>query len=287
MHNIENLEFPSEIMIEVTNNCNCKCFFCASTESQRKRGYIEPEIAECIMKKAYAYGARKLSFHGMGEPFLCKELERYVGQAKKIGYKYIYLDSNGILATPDKAFPVLDAGLDSLKFSIHAATAQTHKRITGVNGFEKVLENLKSIHEYKNKNHLACKLIAYQAISTLNQKEVEAFRELMGQFVDEVWTMPIHNGSGVKLGNKLFSTTEETVAVRELPCAELYQRMIVTWEGNAIACSTDWTGALVYGDAKEEDLLDLWNSNAIWSIRKQHQNRNTLPAICAKCMTVI
>lgn len=287
MYVMNKLEFPKEIMIEVTNSCNCKCFFCGSNNSIRKKGFIEEALAERLIKEAYNYGARKISFHGMGEPFLSNKLAKYVSIAKKEGYTYIYLDTNGIVATPEKTIPVLDAGLDSLKFSIHAATAETHKRIVGVDGYEILIENLRAAREYIEKEKISCKLIAYQAISTLNCHEIDAFRALMQPLVDEVWSRPIHNGSGARPENKTYSTGAQETTMKELPCKELYQRIIITWEGKAIACSTDWTGTLVYGDAKQNDLLALWNSDELWAIRRKHENRNTLPSICSKCMTEI
>lgn len=274
-------------MIEVTNYCNCKCFFCGSTVSKRKRGVIERGLAERLIKEAYSYGARKISFHGMGEPFLCKDLAKYVLIAKQEGYEYIYIDTNGIIATPKKAFPVLDAGLDSLKFSIHAASAEIHKRIVGVDGFEELLDNIKAIHDYIKSKQLSCKLIAYQAISTVNYHEIEAFKALMGPLVDEIWTRPIHNGSGAKLENEVYSTGVQEPAMKELPCSELYKRIIINWEGKAIACCTDWTGALVYGDVRKDNMLSLWNCSKIWEIRKQHESKDTLPEICERCMTGI
>ena len=281
---MDKLDFPKEIMVEATNFCNCRCFFCGSLNSKRERGYIDPVLAEDIIKKAYDYGARKISFHCMGEPFLCKDLAKYVSIAKMKGYTYIYLDTNGVFATPDRVFPVLDAGLDSLKFSIHAATPETHKQITGIDGFEKIVDNLENVHAYIEKKKLSCKLIAYQAISKINQHEVEGFYNLMNPLVDEVWTRPIHNGSGVRLENSKYSIGEKEYAMKESPCRELYCRMIIDWQGKSIACSTDWTGTLVYGDAKEDDLLNLWNNETIWLIRKQHERKETLPNICAKCM---
>ena len=82
--------------------------------------------------------ARKISFHGMGEPLICKDLVEYVQCAKKCGDQYIYLDSNGVLATPEVINPILDVGLDSLKFSIHASTKETYYKITNSIHFDKV-----------------------------------------------------------------------------------------------------------------------------------------------------
>ncbi len=272
-------------MIEATNHCNNKCFFCASPVSTRKRGFIEPDLAIRLIREAYDAGCRKISFHGMGEPFLCKELSRYISEAKKTGYTYIYLDSNGILAREGTVEAVLDAGLDSLKFSIHAATAGTFSKITGNDSFDTVFNNVKYISSYIKAHDLKCRTIAYFALSSINEGEEEMFHQMMSPYFDHVWVRPIHNGSGMRLDNQKYSVKQDSFAgMSGLPCKELYDRIIVNWEGKAIACSTDWSGTLVYGDTKENSLMELWNSTKILELRRKHDKKETLPDICKKCM---
>lgn len=275
--------FPNEIMIEATNACNNKCFFCGSTISNRKRGQMNEKLMLRLINEAYVNGARKISFHGMGEPLLCSKLVKYVAEAKKVGYTYIYLDTNGILATPEVIVPIVEAGLDSIKFSIHAATSDTYKKITNNDAFEIVVDNFKKLGEYIKEQNKKCKLIGFFVENTLNSKEKDAFVELFEPYATEIWVKPIHNGSGVMNKNKKYAINDNIAAMKELPCIEL-KRMIINWEGEAIACSTDWTGSLKYGNATEYSLKDLWNSERINEIRLEHQNAKTLQAICRECM---
>ncbi len=282
---MDEVKFPKEIMIEVTNHCNNKCFFCASPVSDRPRGYINTELGFRLIEEAYELGCRQISFHGMGEPFLCKDLSKYVDKAKKIGYTYIYLDSNGTLAGKGVVEPVLEAGLDSLKFSIHAASSKTFKKITNNDAFDKVVENVKYISKYINEHNLKCKTIAYFAMSKINKDEEDMFKEMFGKYFSDVWTRPIHNGSGMRTENEEYAVKkDEFVAMSGLPCHELYERIIVNWEGKAVACSTDWTGDLAYGDANVESLESLWNNETINNLRYKHKKAETLPRICANCM---
>lgn len=284
-NNYFSLSFPKEIMIEATNCCNNKCFFCASPVTDRPRGFIDKKLAIRLIGEAYDLGCRKISFHGMGEPFLCKDLPVFIYEAKKKGYDYIYLDSNGTIAGKGLVEPVLDAGLDSLKFSIHAATAKTFYKITNNHAFEPLLENARYISNYIKQNDLKCKTIAYFALSSINKDEVEAFKALFGDIFSEVWIRPIHNGSGIRTENEKYAVAKELfTGEQELPCRELFERMIINWEGKAIACSTDWTGSLVYGDANQEQLHTIWNNDVIRSLRFQHTKADLLPKICASCL---
>lgn len=277
--------FPTEIMIEATNCCNNKCFFCGSIVSRRKRGVIDEQLMLRLISEAYDNGARKISFHGMGEPCLCKKLSDYVGAAKNKGYTYIYLDTNGALAAPEVIFPVIDEGLDSLKFSIHAATSETYKKITNNDVFHQVKDNFIKVSKYINEKNINCKLIGYFAESLINCDEVEDFKSTFEPYASELWINPIHNASGTKPDNSDFSTSVNSASTKKLPCAEL-DRMIINWEGKAIACSTDWTGSLIYGDSNVSSLKELWNCEEILKIRKEHENTELLNNICKKCAEV-
>lgn len=281
---ISDVGFPREIMIEATNICNNKCFFCGSTISDRKRGIIDSSLMERLIAEAYDLGARVISFHGMGEPCICKELASFVKLSKLTGYEYIYLDTNGVLATPEVINPVIDAGLDSLKFSIHAACAETYKKITNNDAFALVFENFKSVSEYICEMKYPCKLISYFAESIINQDEKKAFEQKFAPYASDIWIRPIHNGSGVKTDNISYAVTKKINAMTGLPCKEIYNRMIINWEGYAIACSTDWTGKLIYGDANMSSLSELWNCEQIKRIRWEHEEYNRLNEICRTCI---
>ncbi|MDE6435790.1 MAG: radical SAM protein [Lachnospiraceae bacterium] len=278
-------KFPTEIMIEATNCCNNKCFFCGSLVSKRKRGYIDEQLMLRLISEAYDNGARKISFHGMGEPCLCKGLANYVGVAKRKGYTYIYLDTNGALAAPEVIFPVIDEGLDSLKFSIHAATSETYKKITNNDVFHQVKENFVKVSNYIKERNIKCKLIGYFAESTINCNERDDFKSMFGPYASELWINPIHNASGIKPDNCNFSVTQNIASAKKIPCIEL-DRMIINWEGKAIACSTDWSGSLIYGDANTCSLKELWNCERILQIRKEHENIKSLSEICKRCAGV-
>lgn len=278
-------KFPTEVMLEATNCCNNKCFFCGSLASNRKRGYMDEQLMLRIISEAYDNGARKISFHGMGEPCLCKNLADYVCAAKNKGYTYIYLDTNGVLATPEVIFPVIDAGLNSLKFSIHAATDETYKKITNNDKFQLVKENFIKVSDYIKKENADCKLIAYFAENTINCKEKDSFKNMFEPYASELWISPIHNASGMKPENSNFSITANIAAIKKIPCVEL-DRMIINWEGKAIACSTDWSDSLSYGDANICSLEELWNCEEILQIRREHSNINCLNEVCRKCAGV-
>lgn len=117
---------PKNMLLEVTNICNDCCIFCANQKSTRKRGFIEKELAKKILKEAYELGTRDVGFYATGEPLVNKDLEEYIRYAKELGYKYTYITTNGALMDKERAKSIIDAGIDSVKFSINASNKKDY-----------------------------------------------------------------------------------------------------------------------------------------------------------------
>ena len=123
-------EFPTKnLLIEVTNHCNNKCLFCANRKMTRKKSFINKKTLAKVLKECYNLGSTEVGFYATGEPLLNKNLEEYVELAKKIGYNYVYITTNGILANKDRIDQLFKNGLDSIKFSINAIEKHKYKCI--------------------------------------------------------------------------------------------------------------------------------------------------------------
>ena len=55
------------------------------------------DLALKLMKEARAFGATDLGLQATGEPFMDKRLADFVLEGKKMGYEYVYINTNGAL----------------------------------------------------------------------------------------------------------------------------------------------------------------------------------------------
>ena len=79
------------------------------------------------------------------------------------------------MATPDKVVPVINAGLDSIKFSINAATRKTYKLIHQKDDWTKVIKNLNFIKKYILTKKINLKLYASYVVMKQNIHEKKVF----------------------------------------------------------------------------------------------------------------
>ncbi len=130
--------------------CQAKCLFCSQDFEWRKEKNLMPyRMAAETLYKAYQNGYRRMGFTG-GEPTLRKDLPQLIALARKVGYGYVRIQTNGIrLADYEYTKGLADAGLTFVKFSIHGHDAATHDKLTEIPGsFDaclKAIENLKRL----------------------------------------------------------------------------------------------------------------------------------------------
>jgi MoaA/NifB/PqqE/SkfB family radical SAM enzyme len=140
---------PKCFDILLNYNCNAKCLFCSQDFDWRKEpNDLAFEKAVEHMYLAYKNGYRRLGFTG-GEPTIRRELPNLIALARKIGYGYVRIQTNGVrIADYDYVKTLADAGLTFVKYSIHGHTAELHDKLVGIPGaFDKCLKSIENLQK--------------------------------------------------------------------------------------------------------------------------------------------
>lgn len=276
---------PLNMMVEVTNACNHQCIFCAHSKMRRRARMMDLGVFEDIARQAYSGGTREIGFYMTGEPLLHRNLEAFVALSRTIGFNYIYITTNGALATLERLEALIAAGVNSIKFSINAGTRETYERVHGRDDFVQVKSNLLAVSDYIRRNGLDVGLFVSYIICRQNQHEVEAFRREIERHVDEFRAMPAYNQGGNMAELKDGVMLDPEWKPQNAPCSMLFNRLHVTCEGLLTACCVDFDEELVVADLKETPLPEAWNCDRMRQLREQHLN-NTLPesSMCWRCI---
>jgi len=140
---------PVCVYLETTNRCNLLCTTCPRTYAE-----LEPpadmswdlfiSIVDQIPRLARAV------LHGVGEPMLVKNLPRMVRYLKERG-TYVLFNTNGTVLNEKNGRALIAAGLDELRVSFDAATAETYRAIRGKNFFDRILRNVRAFREMQER----------------------------------------------------------------------------------------------------------------------------------------
>ncbi len=289
---------PEKLSIEVNNSCNHRCYFCQNPVMSRRRVVMDDAMVERVLREGYAAGIRTVSFYSGGEPFLNRRLPHYVSAAKTLGYDYVYLSSNGGRATSSRIIPTLEAGLDSLKFSINAGDRATYAKVHGLDEFEDVMANVARVAEYRATKGRPRKLFVSFVETKDNAHTFAALEARVGPLVDEVVAYPfVVIGTPLKRREEMeaagrmpigYDDTDKSVDWNKLrlrlPCYQLWSYLNVTAEGYLSACCSDYNNDLVVGNLHQMSLTEAWHSPEFQELRRQHFAGRIENTLCHGCI---
>jgi len=282
--------FPREVFFDLNNTCVSRCFFCSNSKIS-ERAYLDKELGFKLLQDFFDNGTRELALHATGEPFLREDLAEFVARAKKIGYEYIFMNTNGILATPQRAKPVLDAGLDSIKFSVNAATRHSYRKVHGVDAFDIVIDNIKWFSEYRIKMRLAYRIYVSMVPTSITQGELPILKKLLSDYVDEIDCRSCSNQGGNMIENNrteridknnLLGSMKENQCIGK--CPDLFFRCTVTPQGFLSPCVVDYQNYLVVADLHKTHIKDAWHNEVYVNLRKRHISGDLKGLMCYSCL---
>jgi len=274
--------FPQNMLLSLTSLCNHKCIMCTHSIFTPRTKSMPLEKAKNILKQARELGVCEVGFHSMGEPFLSKDLEAVVLEAKNLGYEYIYFTTNGSLATEERIKKLFQNGLNSIKFSINAGNAETYKRVHGKNDFQKVIDNIIAANKIRKELRVDVSIFVSFAETQINKGQTEDLLSILKNSIDYLYSIPSFNQGG----NMSQKIEDKTINKNNMSrCPRPFNCFNVTPEGYLNACCMDLHNYLAYADLNRTTLKEAWSNSDIQILRNQHINR-TLPknSLCYNCL---
>lgn len=290
---------PRSAKIEVTARCDFKCFFCATGMKLRTTGHMSRGLYAKIIQDLRQAGVEELGVFYLGESFILPWLPELIAEAKAAGFSYVFLTTNGRLATPAKVEACIRAGLDSLKFSYnHAGPAQLAETARVPEAwFQGILANLKGARGARDKvreetGHRCGIYASSVRFDGEQQKRMEqAVAEIL-PYVDEHYWLPLYNQGALtqeaceQAGFKATPGNQGRIgALRApLPCWAVFTEAHITYDGQLSACCFDHSAAWHMGNLTRQPFLEAWHSPAFQKLRAQHLARDIRGSACARCV---
>lgn len=285
------LPAPRSVKIEITANCNYKCGFCVKS-LRPDNGEMDRALYSRLIRELREAGVEELGVFYIGESFTCKWLPDAIREAKEVGFPYVFLTTNGSAATPDNVRACMEAGLDSLKFSLNYAEPAQLAEVARVNPsfWRRSIENLKDAHRIRQEGGFKCGLYASSIAFDGEQGEkMAALRADVAPFVDELYWLPLYGmgGASQAIGWKPQPGNPGRVgALRDpLPCWAVFTEGHITKDGLLAACcfGSGIDGDLIMADLKRVSFLDGWNSLKYRALRQAHLDKDVSETACATC----
>ncbi len=285
-------KFPTHVDIESTNMCNLRCVMCPhgfeDEEYQRKfrktLGIMEWELYENIINEGAKKGMCSIKLNWRGEPLMAKSfLIEAIRYAKGKNILEISINTNGLLLDENLCRDLISSGIDRVIISVDAATRNTYEKIRRGGDFKKLINNVNMFLAIRKELHTDKPYVRVQMV-----KMDENIHEV-GDFI-AMWKEKADSISFQEYTNR--GESEERLTSRDsysgrLPCPQIWQRIVVTWDGNVIMCCRDWDSLNVLGRLDYlhgKDIEYFWKGREIKRIRDIHKKKELSKIkACAKC----
>ena len=240
------------ISLELTNNCNLKCPYCANATLTRPKTYIEWPLLEKIIDECAERQYNLAWLHGVGEPLLWKRLEEVVALIKRKGAGDGSFGTNGTLLYPDRVKRLLDAGLESIYVSIDTLDPEIYKNTRG-GKVEKVISNIQEMIKIVPPTFKITVALMDHRDHRITEETVKQFHQVFGHH-ENVRTSLVENA--------LFPSAPGDYRVDEgrklQGCWSPIHYLFIALDGRAAICCMDQDVLHSLGNVAERSIRDIW-----------------------------
>jgi radical SAM protein with 4Fe4S-binding SPASM domain len=272
-------EHPAQLDVELNSHCNMSCKFCIHGVRNIKKQELGFDLFHEIITQAYDFGIRSLKLNYMNEPLLMPDLENYIRLARNRGMINVFLSTNGVLLTDDRARSLIDAGLTKLFISIDAINARTYMLQRGSPKYNLVVHNTLNFINVRDEMKLEYPLVRVNFLKNkLNESEES-------EFVD-YWT----GKADMVIVQEMYETIDKVSNIfipqngRTFRCSFPFKQLVVNSAGDILPCCTMHGLKLKIGNIKKVSLRQAWSSPVITNLRLLHREGNyRMNPVCQYC----
>lgn len=290
---------PRSVKIELTGRCNYRCGFCAlRTREVQPHGDMDLGLFRRITTEMREAGVEEIGLFYLGESFMAPELllDALKWVKGELRFPYVFLTSNASLSTPEHVEPLMQHGLDSLKWSMNAADEKQFREVMAVSPkyWRKALVNVKAAWDIRNAGGYGTRLYASSIrYDGEQQAKMEALlAEHVLPFVDQHYWLPLYSMGAIavqreaELGYRPTAGNQGRLeAMREpLPCWSAFTEGHVRADGGLSLCCFDSDGRFQVGDLTRQSFMEAWNSPEFQQIRAAHLRRDVTGTVCEQCV---
>ena len=272
-------EFPLHLDVESSNTCNLRCTMCQIPFGKMEAGYLRIDVFESILNQVKEHFLPSMKFNFRGEPLMHPKIDKLVRMAKEAGVLEVQFNSNGALLTEGLGEKLIDAGLDRIKFSVDSLVPETYNLIRRGTDYDKTIGNILSFINMRNRLKKKMPIIQVQMVyMESNHKEILKYIEFWQDKVNRIGFSRYRSGNN--------RNAEERVGKvgKRIPCPQLWQRMVVLWDGTVLMCCGDYNMKNPIGNIERQKLADIWKGTQLQHYRKLHlQHKFNEIDACRKC----
>ncbi len=302
--------------LELTNICNLDCDFCANRFMTRQKGMMDTDLAKHIIKEVRQTGfCHEITTNVMGEPLLHKDIFVLLKYARGLKQN-IVLITNGENLEKEVALRLFEYPPAEISISYHSGCEKSYRHKNSPSSYEEYRNRIFDFVELKYK--LKSKTPIYlQVISTYNmphdkfsilgdEQELRLFYKEWSGFAERIKRKykifchtpdAIYHQANMMLPgfyinlyfyyhlwtNTILPAGAKVIPSQKSTCQWPFVQCNVLWNGDLTLCCIDYNGDLVYGNIRDKNIIEAFNSDKAIDMRKSLAAASNIPQTCAYC----
>lgn len=270
-------DFPSQVIIDVTEVCNLECIHCPHPEFKKSKyyatRYLDPALNAKIVDEVRERGAsltQYIRYSSEGEPLVHPRGYEMIEYAARNSGVYVTLTTNGTIMNEKRTRRLLDSGVHMIDISIDAATPETYARVRVKGDLEVTRANVLNLLTWIRQSGSPTKVVVSFIEQPQNSHEVATFQTFWkDQGADFVVIRRLHSAAGAVVRVADIMRAEQ-LKERRRPCVYPWERIVLTPRGYLAFCPADWTHGSSILDYRETTVAETWQSEFYRKLRTAH-----------------
>jgi len=276
------LDYPPYLLIEPVSACNLRCPFCFQTDEtftvKGNMGVMKFDLFKKVVDEADELRVGAITLASRGEPTMNKKLDLMLEYlSKKENIFEIKLNTNATYLTEKLCHTILKTKINQVVISADHYIKEDYERLRLNAKFEEVLVNVDRLFKIR-KDHYPNSITEIRISGVDNDKNLDRkkFKDFWIKRSDHVTaSFPIDRWNTYK--------NEKNKDISD-PCENLWDRMYVWYDGKVNPCDADYKSYLSFGNVNNDSIANVWKSNRIMDLRKQHiDNLRNKTVPCDRC----
>lgn len=285
------VEFPSQVIIDVTEVCNLACIHCPQPLFRQSKYYtgsfLSPELSTKAVDEVKKYGAdtvQYIRFTGEGEPLLHKNIYEMLKYAVVNSSKIVTLTTNGTIMTESRIEKLVDTGINVIDISIDAYKAETYAKIRVNGSLDVTRANVLNLIRASRNNHNSLKVVVSYIEQPQNRHETQDFEKFWkDNGADYVVIRRLHSAAGSIRHTAEKMWTENQKEYRR-PCTYPWERIVLSSIGHLCYCPAGWSNSASVDNYRLITIRDAWQGEFYNSLRNAHLSNDFKDHIfCGQC----
>lgn len=305
-------DFPVEILIKTTLNCNHFCPRCPHGTDVYPKGQeynISFETLKKVLDEGREKGLQSVVFTG-GEPTMHPEFVKFIEYTGSLEFPDVSVITNGSLLSQKLISNIIKAGVTRINVSFDSIKPETYKNVRGVDHYHKVLRNIDNLLEIRDKVNSATPLLSISFVLQENNADeldefitiwdgkadggikIYPYKDLYSILDDEFFSHQEKGKVSVKdidtnLLPKKLTHEKKILEDYKIQCTIPWYRCHLAVNGDVQACTTlgfcDHPD-MVMGNIHEQSFEDIWKSDRWNSLREiTRKGEYEKFHVCHKC----